>query len=369
MRPVTVDWDGRKVQAADPDLIARLAPALSERTARRTEQAAGAVRRAGDRAVLLLEGTARLLLRAEGLASSAIEGIRAPAAQVALAEAGGVDPDANAAWVADNLAVVTAALSEPGLLDERRLLAWHERLMRSSPAIAERHVGAYRDVLGWVGGRNPLLAAHVAVPAASIGPLMQDLLAFVARQDIDPVTQAGIAHAQFETIHPFADGNGRIGRVLVGRILSQRLAVAVPPPVSLVLARDVGSYQAGLTLFRQGHLDHWVGWFADCVETAADAASGILAMVSEVQSRWREETSDLRADSTARRLIDVLPAHPVLSAQSVGLLLGVSEQAGRAALEDLTIRGVMDEMLDLPHGRGRPRRWWEAHGLLALSGR
>jgi hypothetical protein len=94
---------------------------------------------------------------------------------------------------------------------------------------------------------------------------MDDLSTFIARDDRDGVTQAALAHAQFETIHPFADGNGRLGRVLIGRILSHRSGVAVPPPVSLIFARDVGGYGDGLTLFRQGLLDHWVQWFAECV--------------------------------------------------------------------------------------------------------
>jgi Fic family protein len=372
-RSVSVDWHGRSVQAARPDKIADLDPRLSERTVRRTEQAVAAVQRAGDRSAGVFEGVARLLLRAEGLASSAIEGIRAPAGRVAVAQAtypdDDVDVDRTAAWVADNLAVVIEALATPGPLDRDRLFAWHERLMANSPTIADRHIGAYRDVLGWVGGANPLVATHVAVPPEHISALMDDLFAFVAREDLDAVTQAGIAHAQFETIHPFADGNGRLGRVLIGRILSHRLGVAVPPPVSLILARDVGGYGAGLTLYRQGQVELWVDWFADCVAAAAGASTTILNIVAELQIQWRDATIDLRSDSAARRLVEVLPAHPVVSARSVSDLLGVSEQAGRAALDSLALRGVLVELRDVPFRRGRPRRWWEARGLLKLLGR
>jgi Fic family protein len=373
LNSVTVDWHGRKVEAARPDRIAVLEPELSERSVRRTEQAAAAVQRAGDRSAGVFEGAARLLLRAEGLASSAIEGLRAPAGRVAVAQATDPDDDMEvdrtAAWVADNLAVVSDALVAPGPLDQTRLFAWHERLMANSPTIADRHVGAYRDVLGWVGGANPLVATHVAVPPEHIEALMDDLFAFVGREDLDAVTQAAIAHAQFETIHPFADGNGRLGRVLIGRILSHRLAVAVPPPVSLAFARDVGGYGSGLTLYRQGLLDHWVGWFADCVEAAAETSTNLLTMVADLQAEWRLATIDLRADSAARRLVEVLPAHPVVNAHIVSGLLGVSEQAGRTGLEDLAGRGILVELPDVPSGRGRPRRWWEAQSLLALLAR
>ncbi|MGH9064832.1 MAG: Fic family protein [Acidimicrobiales bacterium] len=379
---VLVEWQGRQVHAACPDPISRSRLALSEATVRRTERAAAAVQRAGDLAAQGgLEAAARLLLRAEGLASSAIEGIRAPAVDVALAEAGhagrpgpagqpgrgpGPGADIVAAWVADNLAVVTDALADPGPLDQARLLAWHRRLMASSPAIAPRHVGAYRDVLGWVGGPNPLVAAHVGVPPERIRPLMTDLFAFIAREDIDPVTQAAVAHGQFETIHPFADGNGRLGRVIIGLILSRRLSVAVPPPVSLRFARDVGGYQSGLTLFRQGLAERWVSWFATHVEAAADESREILDMVADLQQAWRDATRDLRTGSAARRLLGLLPEHPVQSARGVADLLEVSEQAGRIALLRLAERGVLAETGEAGSGIGRPRRWWVAGSLLAL---
>ena len=126
----------------------------------------------------------RLLLRAEALASSAIEGLRASAEAVALAEAAAADAggfdDPVAAWVADNLAVVSDALADPCPLDEARLFGWHARLMRNSPTIDDRHVGAYRDTLGWVGGANPLVAAHVAVPHEDIAALMRDLFVTVS---------------------------------------------------------------------------------------------------------------------------------------------------------------------------------------------
>ena len=371
MRTVIASWEGTPVEAADPAPITPWDPdALAMSTVRRTERAAAAVRRMGDRETGALEVAARLLLRAEGLASSAIEGLRASAADVALAEAADEEPGAGtAAWVADNLAVVADALADPRPLTTGMVLGWHRRLMRHSPTIERRHVGAYRDALGWVGGPNPRLAAHVAVPHEAIPGLMDDLVAFVARPDVDPVSLAAIAHAQFETIHPFADGNGRIGRVLIGRILATRVGVAVPPPVSLELARDVGGYQAGLTLYRQDRVDAWVAWFAGAVESAADRSADVLGRVSELLEEWRVATADLRADASARRLVEVLPARPVLSAALAAQLVGVSEQAARGALRELVAREVLLEVADRPRRVGPPRRWFVAERLLALLGR
>ncbi len=370
---VTVTWNGMAIEAANPRRIAPWRDELSAPTVRRTERAAAAVQRAGDQAVGALEIAARLLLRAEGLASSAIEGLRANAADVALAEAGasglaGVD-DQVAAWVADNLAVVRDALDERGPLSTRLLLDWHTRLMGSHAPLDERNIGAFRDTLGWVGGPNPRLAAHVGSPPELIPELMEDLFAFVARTDVDPITQAAVAHAQFETVHPFADGNGRLGRVLIGCILARHLDVRVPPPVSLEMARDIGGYQAGLTLFRQHDTERWVSWFADAVTASAERSSDVLAAVATLERSWRDVTADLRADSTARRLVALLPAHPVLSSSIVAELLGVSEQAGRFALDQLTKREVLEELGTRSRGVGRPSRWYAAQQLFDLLGR
>ena len=241
--------------------------------------------------------------------------------------------------------------------------------MRHAPAIEARHVGAWRDQIGWVGGANPLVAAHVAVPPDAIAPLMKDLLAFVARRDLDAVTQAAVAHAQFETIHPFADGNGRIGRVLIGWVLTRRIEVALPPPVSLEFARDIGGYQAGLTLYRQNGTDAWVRWFADAVVRAAGRVSDVADAVSELQTRWDQRTASLRSDAAARRVLPLLATHPVLSAATAAALLDVSEQTARVALSTLAEVDVLVEVDPIGGTPGRPRRWWVANELLELIGR
>ena len=248
-RTVTVEWNGRKARAIVPDTLAHSAPVLSEGTVRRTERAAAAVRRVGDLTSRGLEVAARLLLRAEGVASSYIEGVQARPDEVAVA---GLDDSigGSAGWVADNLAALDEALSEHGPLDAETLWRWHRRLMRHSDLEPE-HIGRWRDRQGWVGGATPLTAAYVAPPASEIGRLMEDLVAFANLDVIDPVTHAAIVHAQFETIHPFADGNGRVGRLLIGRLLRDRLNVAVPPAVSVQFARDIGGYLSGLVLFRE----------------------------------------------------------------------------------------------------------------------
>ena len=382
MKTVSVVWEGATVDATVPPDIASWEVELSPGVVRRTEQAAAAVRLAAAVAPGGPETAARLLLRSEGLASSAIEGLRAPVSEVVLAEVvarsdstvapGGsthrtVDPIA--AWVADNLAVVTDALAHEGPLDVPTILSWHRRLMAHAPHLEDRHVGAWRDTLGWVGGATPRLAAHVAPPAELVPSAMDDLVAFAARDDLDPITMAAVLHAQFETIHPFADGNGRIGRVLIGWVLTRRLGVEVPPPVSLQMARDVGGYQAGLTLYRQDNHGAWVSWFADAVRLAADGVGVVLGDVAALMQRWRADIADLRSDAAAHVVLDVLATHPVVSTSMAATLTGRSRRAIANALAELERRGVVSAVGTVPAGQGRPERWWVAGDLLALVGR
>jgi Fic family protein len=177
-----------------------------------------------------------------------------------------------------------------------------------------------------------------------------------------------IAHAQFETIHPFADGNGRLGRVLIGRMLARSLAIAVPPPVSLQLARDVGGYQAGLTLYRQGSVDRWVAWFADAVSLAAARAGEVLELVDAQRRTWLGALTPVRADAATRRIVEILPSHPVLSAVDAARLVGVSERAAQGALAQLGDLGILTATKATATERGRPRQWWVAQPLLDLLG-
>lgn len=370
-KTVTVDWQGRAIAAFVPHPLAGAAINLPERVVRKTEQAAAAVRRANDRLAGGFEVLARLLLRAEGVASSSIEGVRAPVALVAVAE---VDPgavDSTAAWVADNLAVVDQALDHAhghAALTVRDLNRWHARLMAHGH-LPERLVGQFRDVQNWIGGATPREAAFVPPPADHVGALMNDLVGFAGTTAFDAVTQAAFIHAQFETIHPYGDGNGRLGRVLIAWVLARRLGVAVPPPVSVVIARDTGAYLSGLTRWRSGDVADWVAWVADTIRRSAEEVLDLVGFVQDVRGRWATLTADLRADAAARRLLDLLPEHVVVSAPLVAELLGVSAPAARGAITALADRGILEPLALRPTRPGRPPQWWGASEVLSAVAR
>lgn len=367
---VAIEWHGHPARAWLPAALAARDLTLPVDAVRATERAAAEIRRVGDRLPSGWEPLARLLLRAEGIASSQIEGVRAPIGAVVAAEAGDPTAPLVAGAVADNLAVVTDVLDHAGgaaPLAVRDLHRWHARLMRHS-ALPEHLVGAFRDAQGWIGGRGPQDAVYVPPPADAVPGLMEDLVVFVAAPPPDAVAEAAIAHAQLETIHPYGDGNGRVGRLLVLWVLARRLAVPVPPPVSVLIARDPGGYLSGLYRFRVGELVAWVEWFARVATQAALASLGWADEVDRLLAEWRERVADLRADAAARRLLDVLPAHPILSVATAAEYAGISPTAARAALEMLATRGVLDERPSAPAGPGRPRRWWLAHELVDLIG-
>jgi Fic family protein len=361
---VTVTWEGRQVEAWLPHLLTSL-PDLDIDAVRASAAAEGALTVGLGFGRPELEVAGRLLLRAEGLASSRIESILAPVDLVAVAELDHVIGDDPASWVAANLRALDLVLDHAGPLGVDDVLGWHRVLMEGSHL--EPHlVGAWRDRLGWIGGPTPTRAAHVAAPEHEIARLVDDLVAYANRLDLDPVAQAGIVHAQFEVIHPFADGNGRLGRLLIGWVLRRRLGLVVPPPVSPVFLRDVGGYLAGLTRWRLEGPSPWVRWFAGAVEQAAVSAGATMRAVAALVDSWPGRLAGVRADAAAHRLLSHVATHPALDVATVARLLDVSDPAARSALSTLEQKGILSQVEARGRGPGRPTHRWIASELLDL---
>jgi Fic family protein len=374
---VPIVWRGRRARAFVPTRLDERDLSLDARSVADAARAQAAVEHGAETMPADFAALARLLLRAEGVASSFIEGVSAPVVDIVLAEAEESGAPSAAAWVAANLAAVTEAVKEAhaGPVTVKSLCSWHRTLMTGSPTPAQ-HVGVLRTEQGWIGGTSPLDAHLVTPPPDEVPALVDDLVAYVNRDDIDPVSQAAIAHAQFEIIHPFADGNGRVGRVLVAWILVRRLSLVTPPPVSARIAADVGGYGSGLVLFRMGDHNAWVRWFAEAVSGAGRAQQELVASVERLQREWRErlagpraESRRVRSDAAAWRVLDLLPRHLVLTGPIVASELAIPLKSANAALGELVGAGILVEHGTVqPRGRGRPSRLYTSAELLGLTG-
>ena len=374
---VPIVWRGRRAEAFVPSLLADRGLTLAAQTVVATARAQAAVERGAASMPDDHVALARLLMRAEGIASSFIEGLSAPVADVVVAEnmAGGTRSVAG--WVAANLDASSEAIASAhdGPLDVDHLLRWHSLLMAGSPT-PERHVGRLRIEQGWIGGTSPFDAHLVTPPPDLVPTLVDDLVAFVNRSDVDPVLKAAVAHAQFELIHPFADGNGRIGRILVSWVLVRDLALVTAPPVSTHLSADVGGYASGLVLYRLGDLDRWVQWFASAVSGAGRAQEDLVASVAELTRRWRDRLGSstgrpirLRSDAAAWRVLALVPSMLAMTAPDVAHVLQIPPKSAAAALQELAAAGILAEHGTIsPAGHGRPRRLYVCPELLGLTG-
>jgi Fic family protein len=324
------------------------------------------------------EALARILLRAEAVASSRIEGLEVGARRLLHAEvsreSGEASTDITAAEILANIDAMVFAVGCVGqndLITVDLVREIHRRLLQGTQ-LAD-HAGPLRTTQNWIGGSsyNPCLAAFVPPPADLVPGLMDDLCAFASSDELPAVAQAAIAHAQFETIHPFVDGNGRTGRALIHLILRRRgLAVRFLPPVSLILATWARSYIEGLTAFRyvgdpespdaMAGLNNWVGIFsAACSRAVSDAAS-FEERAAALEQDWRDRLGTIRSGSAVDLLLRSLPGAPVLTVDAAASLIHRSFNAANPAVERLVAAGILRQV-----NVGRRNRAFEAPEVIA----
>jgi Fic family protein len=298
--------------------------------------------------LVAMETLARLLLRSESVASSRIEGLECSQRRLAEAAFAPEHAGETARQVLANIdamrqAIDLGAADRDLTVDDIRNM--HELLMREDRATGA-FAGEFRTRQNWIGGRSdsPRDAAYVPPPPEHVAPLMRDLVAFVNRDDLPTLAQAAIAHAQFETIHPFVDGNGRVGRCLIHTVLARRrLASRMLVPVSLVLAAYGDLYIEGLVDFREGHVDRWCGTFASAARLAVDGAARFEAELATMITRWRLE-SDARPGSHLWRACEQTTITPVFTVPSLREELHCSPTAATEAIERLTKIGIVAQV-------------------------
>ena len=302
---------------------------------------------------------AAVLLRSESAASSQIENLSASARSIAEEELVGGTGKRNAADIVANTAAMQAALDLSGTINAAAILAMHAALMANQP----RHTpGQWRTEPVWIGrGSTPVGATFVGPRHELIPAAIDDLIAFTKRTDTAVLPLIAVAHAQFETLHPFTDGNGRTGRALVQAMLRNKaLTRQITVPVSAGLLADTDGYIGALTAYREGDAAPIVERFAEASLRATVNGRQLVTDLRTIRASWNDRIT-ARADSGAWKVADLLTSRPVINA---ALLVdkGIVAQTAHAqrVLTPLVEAGVIIETT-----AGRRNRVWRSPEVLA----
>lgn len=340
--------------AAVVPAIADRTPSLAPETVAEAEDAVAELARFDERMGREVLPYSAVLLRGEAIASSDIEHITASARNSALSEQTGGARTGNASLVAANVRAMRLAIRRATGADVPGALALHQELMRDDP----RHeAGAFRTEQVWIGGHDSTpVGAHFVPPHHErISAAMQDLRRFAVRPDLPRVPQLAVAHAQFETIHPFTDGNGRTGRALMHVMLRESgLVEHGVVPVSAGLLTDTGGYHQALDAYRAGDPEPIVRLVTDSSLKAVANATQLVTDVRTIRDSWDERVR-ARRGSTTWRAADLMLSFPVVTARTVAEQLGISGTNVPRVMEPLRDAGVVRSGT---HYSSRATYWW-----------
>lgn len=309
-------------------------------------------------------------VRKEAVITSQIEGTQASLVDLLTFEAGEAPSSADLEEVTNYLKALTYARGELGTerglpLSMRLLNETHKRLMAGVRG-ANKQPGAIRSSQNWIGGSRPGNAIYVPPPPEKLPDLLSAFEKYIHADDqMPPLIRAGLLHVQFETIHPYLDGNGRIGRLLISLLLEHWGLLKAPLLyLSLFFKRHRAEYYRRLNAVRlEGDWEGWLDFFLDGVATIAEeaiqSARELFALVNDDRSRLLKlETASI----SALRLFQVLPRHPIVTVASSMKLIDASKPTATKAIEILLDQGVLTETT----GRKRNRSFAYAAYLANL---
>jgi Fic family protein len=315
-------------------------------------------------------------VRKEAVVSSQIEGTQATLVDLLMYEASGkegiVDDD-DVRQVCNYVDALTYARkqmrSKKGLsLSIRLLNEAHRRLMKNVSG-AEQSPGEIRRSQNWIGGTRPGNAVYVPPPPHLLGDLLGSLEKFIHTKDpLPPLVRAGLSHVQFETIHPYLVGNGRIGRLLITLLFEHWKVLDVPLLyLSLYFKRHRAAYYQRLNAVRtDGDYENWLKYFLEGVAVIADETVATTQKLFAVTNTGRAKVVSSRSTSVAGvRLFELLPSHPIITVAEVVRLLKTTKPTATKAVSGLVDVGVLVETT----GRRRDRAFsYEAYLDLLRAG-
>lgn len=343
------------VDASVPPMIAGLDLHAAPRLVAACERALVEIARA-EHATGGLPALGRFLMRTDSVASSRIEYEDASAEDFARALAGSRSNSS-----AQSMVAATRALA--GLVDDAgtrgeisvdAILEAHRRLLGDDP-LDGRYAGRWRTMQNWIGGSDhaPRAALHVPPAPERVPALMADLVDYLNRDDVPIVVQAAVGHAQFESIHPFTDGNGRVGRAIINAVLRRRgvTGTSVVPVASALLAQRE-HYFGRIDGYRAGRAAPFVADLAEGLRLAAEESRVSAGRLIELPAAWAAAVP-FRADSVGAKLIGLMLDHPVFSIDEIGRVTGSGPANLATAVARLEEAGIVREIT----GRKRDRVW------------
>ena len=348
-----------------PDLLASVSNDLAPTVVEHAADVSTALARLGARLsanpLTVLYSTA---LRSESISSSWIEGIRATPREVALAQLGDEAASNTATQIVRNVAAMKHA---NGLLGAG---TWeHDHIWDIQHQLLPWQPRGYRRDQVWVGGTNKLNADYAPPPATKVRTYMDDLLGYANTSGDLPVVLAAVVHAHFETIHPFGDGNGRVGRALVHGVLKRAgLVDGGVIALSTALRNDEKGYVRALTSYRYDGderapaLNDYVDRFLTHLETATATAETFARAATALHSRWRALLVGVRADAALHKAVDLVIENPVVTTRFLAANLGVTLRRAEKLVHQL------HEVRILTPATGKYRRspLYQADDILTL---
>ncbi|HET7485305.1 MAG TPA: Fic family protein [Solirubrobacterales bacterium] len=347
----TADAWGEITEA--PDGYPAFVPKSAPRSLILSGDALGALDEASNR-LGVLQGIGRQLrnphllispyLRREAVLSSRIEGTQTTMSDVYAAELDQQEliraPDVQE--VQNYIAAHQLGLSTNLPLSLRLIRNLHRRLMQGVRG-RERHPGKFRTYQNFIGATKGEDATYVPPPLPEMNALLNDLEGFLHEQALRPLVQAAVIHYQFEAIHPFGDGNGRVGRLLIPLFLRDR--GLLPQPLlylSAYFERSRADYYENLMrVSTHGDWDNWIRYFLHGVFTQAKEAADTADQLVALHSRYRGELQAKHVTANVLALLDALFENPLVYTRRVEGLLGVSAPTARATIKTLEDHGIL----------------------------
>ncbi len=304
-----------------------------------------------------------LLLRTESVASSKIENVEASLADYARALFG-ARANASARSMVSATEALVGVIKDAETTGEIRLealLEAHRALFSRSPEEHQKG-GRLRTRQNWIGGSDysPRGALFVPPPPETVDDYLADLMTYANRDDVPVLVQAAVVHAQFESIHPFHDGNGRVGRTLIHAVLRRRRATQhLTVPIASGLVANRQRYFDALADYRAGRAYTLIGLLTSSALIASHESRTTATNLHEIRTVWDEAVGPVRGGTAVHRLLQLLPSEPIVTAEVVMERLGVSPSTAHQALRRLHEADVV-----VPTTRRRRDQVWAATDVL-----